>query len=141
MPERPIQAGWTRVAFGDVVRQIKERVDPETSGLERLSPASTWTPTTLRIRRWGDDRRWLPWPRLPHAFQAGHVLYGSRRTYLRKVAVADFEGITANTTYVLEPKDPTSAVAGTAAVHHADRAHSSSMPSDIEGLGSTPTST
>lgn len=39
-------------------------------------------------------------------FKPGHVLYGSRRTYLRKVALADFEGITANTTYVLEAKDP-----------------------------------
>lgn len=34
------------------------------------------------------------------------MLYGSRRTYLRKVALADFEGITANTTFVLETKDP-----------------------------------
>ena len=32
--------------------------------------------------------------------------YGSRRTYLRKVALADFEGITANTTFVLRTKDP-----------------------------------
>jgi type I restriction enzyme S subunit len=39
-------------------------------------------------------------------FQVGQVLYGSRRTYLRKVAVADFEGITANTTFVVEAKDP-----------------------------------
>jgi hypothetical protein len=30
----------------------------------------------------------------------------ARRTYLRKVAVADFAGVTANTTFVLEPKDP-----------------------------------
>jgi type I restriction enzyme S subunit len=39
-------------------------------------------------------------------FKPGQVLYGSRRTYLRKVAVADFEGITANTTFVIEPKNP-----------------------------------
>jgi len=39
-------------------------------------------------------------------FKPGHVLYGSRRTYLRKVAVADFEGVTANTTFVVESKDP-----------------------------------
>jgi type I restriction enzyme S subunit len=30
------------------------------------------------------------------------VLYGSRRTYLKKVAYAEFDGITANTTFVLE---------------------------------------
>ena len=39
-------------------------------------------------------------------FRRGHVLYGSRRTYLRKVAVADFEGVTANTTFVIETRDP-----------------------------------
>jgi type I restriction enzyme S subunit len=38
-------------------------------------------------------------------FRPGQVLYGSRRTYLRKVAVADFDGICANTTFVLEPKN------------------------------------
>jgi hypothetical protein len=33
------------------------------------------------------------------------VLYGSRRTYLKKVAVAGFDGITANSTFVLEPEN------------------------------------
>lgn len=44
-------------------------------------------------------------PAFVRIFKPGQVLYGSRRTYLRKVAVADFEGITANTTFVLETKD------------------------------------
>ncbi len=36
MPERAKRAAaWTKVAFGDVVRQVKDRVDPEQSGLER----------------------------------------------------------------------------------------------------------
>ena len=35
-------------------------------------------------------------------FRKGQVLYGSRRTYLKKVAVAEWDGVTANTTYVLE---------------------------------------
>jgi restriction endonuclease S subunit len=39
-------------------------------------------------------------------FKPGQVLYRSRRTYLRKVAVADFEGICANTTFILETADP-----------------------------------
>jgi type I restriction enzyme S subunit len=33
------------------------------------------------------------------------VLYGSRRTYLRKVAVAEFDGVTANTTFVVETRN------------------------------------
>lgn len=44
-------------------------------------------------------------PAFHRIFRKGQVLYGSRRTYLKKVAVADFDGITANTTFVCETKD------------------------------------
>ncbi len=61
----------------------------------------------LRIRRWGDIGGDYLGPAFHMRFKPGQVLYGSRRTYLRKVAVADFEGICANTTFVFESKDPT----------------------------------
>ena len=60
----------------------------------------------LKIRRWGEINNDYLGPAFHMRFQPGQVLYGSRRTYLRKVAVPDFEGICANTTFVLEPKDP-----------------------------------
>jgi type I restriction enzyme S subunit len=44
-------------------------------------------------------------PAFIRLFKPGQILYGSRRTYLKKVAVADFEGICSNTTFVLETKD------------------------------------
>ena len=47
------RAGWTRVAFGDVVRQVKDRVDPEESGLERYVAGEHMDTDDLRIRRWG----------------------------------------------------------------------------------------
>jgi type I restriction enzyme S subunit len=100
------KAGWTRVAFGDVVRKVSDKVDPWKSGLERYVAGDHMDTDDLRIRRWGligDD---YLGPAFHMRFKPGHVLYGSRRTYLRKVALADFEGITANTTYVLETKDP-----------------------------------
>lgn len=107
MLERPIsKAGWTRVAFGDVVRKVNDKVDPWESGLERYVAGEHMDTDDLRIRRWGligDD---YLGPAFHMRFKPGHVLYGSRRTYLRKVALADFEGITANTTFVLETKDP-----------------------------------
>lgn len=101
------KVGWTRVAFGDVVRKVNDKVDPWESGLERYIAGDHMDTDDLRIRRWGligDD---YLGPAFHMRFKPGHVLYGSRRTYLRKVALADFEGITANTTYVLESKDPT----------------------------------
>lgn len=98
--------GWTRVAFGDVVRQVRDRVDPDVSGLERFVAGEHMDTDDLRIRRWGVIGDGYLGPAFHMRFKPGHVLYGSRRTYLRKVAVADFDGITANTTFVMEAKDP-----------------------------------
>ena len=95
--------GWTRVKFGDVVRKVSDRVDPETAGIERYVAGEHMDTDDLSIRRWGDVGDGYLGPAFHMRFKPGQVLYGSRRTYLRKVAVADFEGICANTTFVLEP--------------------------------------
>ena len=107
MPEAGrVQVGWTTVAFGDVVRQVKDQVDPKESGLERYVAGNHMDTDDLRIRRWGKIGDDYLGPAFHMRFKPGHVLYGSRRTYLRKVSHADFEGITANTTYVLESTNP-----------------------------------
>lgn len=107
MPEiAKSQVGWATVAFGDVVRQVKDKVDPEQSGLQRYIAGEHMDTDDLRIRRWGDIGDGYLGPAFHMRFKPGQVLYGSRRTYLRKVALANFEGITANTTYVIESKDP-----------------------------------
>lgn len=106
MVTKRCMSGWATVAFGDVVRQVKDKVDPNESGLERYVAGEHMDTDELRIRRWGEIGDGYLGPAFHMRFKPGHVLYGSRRTYLRKVAVADFEGITANTTYVLESADP-----------------------------------
>lgn len=98
--------GWTRVPFGDVVQQIRDRVDPRGVGLKRYVAGEHMDTNDLRICRWGLIGDGYLGPAFHMRFKQGHVLYGSRRTYLRKVAVADFEGITASTTFVLGTKDP-----------------------------------
>ncbi|QQD22805.1 restriction endonuclease subunit S [Oceanospirillaceae bacterium ASx5O] len=105
MIERDLKPGWRRVKFGDVVRQCKEKADPETSGLERYIAGEHMDTDDLRLRRWGEIGSGYLGPAFHMRFKPGQVLYGSRRTYLRKVAVADFEGICANTTFVLESKN------------------------------------
>lgn len=101
-----LKPGWRRVRFGDVVRQCKEKADPDTSGLERYIAGDHMDTDDLRLHRWGEIGSGYLGPAFHMHFRPGQVLYGSRRTYLRKVAVADFEGICANTTFVLEPKHP-----------------------------------
>lgn len=106
MNSETLKPGWTKVKFGEVVRQVKDKVDPETSGLERYIAGEHMDTDDLRIRRWGEIGDDYLGPAFNMRFKPGHVLYGSRRTYLRKVARPDFEGVCANTTFVLESKDP-----------------------------------
>lgn len=101
-----LKPGWRRVKFGDVVRKSKEKADPESSGLERYIAGDHMDTDDLRLRRWGEIGTGYLGPAFHMHFRPGQVLYGSRRTYLRKVAMADFEGICANTTFVLESTDP-----------------------------------
>lgn len=101
--DRKLPDGWRWVRFGDVVRQVKDRVDPETVGIDRYVAGEHMDTDDLRLRRWGEVGDGYLGPAFHMRFKPGHVLYGSRRTYLRKVAVADFEGICANTTFVVEP--------------------------------------
>jgi len=106
MTERNAKDKWPIVAFGDVAKQVKDKVSPADSGLDRYIAGEHMDTDDLRIRRWGIIGNDYLGPAFHMRFKPGQILYGSRRTYLRKVAVADFEGITANTTFVIESKDP-----------------------------------
>ncbi len=97
--------GWRTVKFGDVVRQCKEKVDREDNPFERYVEGGHMDSEDLHIRRWGEFGEDYVGPAFHRIFREGQVLYGSRRTYLKKVAVAEFDGITANTTFVLETQD------------------------------------
>ena len=99
-------AEWPKVKFGEVVRKVNKKVDPETSGLERYIAGEHMDTDNLRITRWGTIGDGYLGPAFTTHFRPGQVLYGSRRTYLRKVVVPDFEGICANTTFVLESSSP-----------------------------------
>lgn len=96
--------GWRSVKFGDLVRKVNDRVDPESSGISRYVAGEHMDSDNLNITRWGVVGDGYLGPAFTMRFQPGQILYGSRRTYLRKVAMADFEGICANTTFVLESK-------------------------------------
>jgi type I restriction enzyme, S subunit len=93
----------TKVAFGDVVRLSRERSnDPEADGFERFVGLEHIDPGDLRIRRWGDVADGVTFT---NVFRPGQALFGKRRAYQRKVAVADFSGVCSSDIYVLEPCD------------------------------------
>ena len=98
-----LKPGWTLVAFGDVVRRSTERSSsPEAAGVDRYVGLEHLDPGELAIRRWGDVGGGTTFTSV---FRPGHVLFGKRRAYLRKVAVPDFSGVCSGDIYVLESRN------------------------------------
>lgn len=94
---------WRRVKFGDVVANVNDTErDPRGAGIERFIGLEHLEPGSLHIRTWGNvadgttfNRRCRP----------GQVLFGKRRAYQRKVAVAEFDAVVSGDIYVFAPKD------------------------------------
>ncbi|MFF3468450.1 restriction endonuclease subunit S [Streptomyces sp. NPDC002619] len=101
------RASWKRVALGDIAKHVTDRVDAETSGIERFLAGEHIPSNDLTITQWGVIGRDPIGPMFYKRFKPGQVLYVSRRSYLRKTAVPDFEGITGEKTFVLESRDET----------------------------------
>ena len=98
-----LKPGWRRVKFGDVVRLSKARcADPLTDGVERYVGLEHLEPGDLRIRNWGNVADGVTFTSV---FKPGQVLFGKRRAYQRKVAVAEFSGVCSGDIYVMETKD------------------------------------
>ena len=91
-----------RVKFRDIAENIVLRVDvPSESGYERFVGGRHLDSETLKIKKWGSTSD-------VHAqkliFKKGHILFGKRRSYLRKVAYADFDGVCSAHMLVLKNK-------------------------------------
>lgn len=92
-------SNMTHVCLGDVAREIKQKVpvDQElpTVGLEHLDPGE------VELAHWDEGVETT----FTKAFSKGQVLFGRRRSYLRKAAVAPFDGICSGDITVIAPKD------------------------------------
>ncbi len=91
----------SKVRYCEVVNKLTRKIDPVSYGIERIVAGEHLASEDFKIREWGTVGKDILGPAFHMLFQPGDILYGSRRTYLKKVAVADFEGVCANTTYVI----------------------------------------
>ena len=89
----------TRVCLGDVAREVKQKApvgqELPTVGLEHLDPDE------IELTRWDENIETT----FTKAFSKGQVLFGRRRAYLRKAAVAPFDGICSGDITVIAAKD------------------------------------
>ena len=91
--------------YCDVSEKLMRKIDPLTYGIERIVAGENLESEDLKIRTWQKVGEGYLGPAFHVLFKAGDILYGSRRTYLRKVSHADFDGVCANTTYVIKANE------------------------------------
>ncbi len=93
--------GWQIVKFGEIAKEVKLTTkDPAEDGLEFYIGLDHLDPQSMRITRKGiiaEDN-----PSFTRRFSVGQILFGKRRCYQRKAAVADFEGICSGDIIVMD---------------------------------------
>ena len=101
---RTLPEGWRWVRFGDVVCHMKATTkDPKSEGLTRIVGLEHLDSESLPLRRWHKLDELPDGTSFTRVFRAGQVLFGKRRAYQRKVAVADFDGVCSGDILVFEP--------------------------------------
>jgi type I restriction enzyme, S subunit len=99
------KSSWTVTKFGDVAIQQKVNVNREDTSLTKYVKGEHMSSEDIHLRSWGELQDEYLGPAFIRYFEEGDILYGSRRTYLKKVSIAPFEGITSNTTFVIKAKE------------------------------------
>lgn len=103
LTEKQKSEGWRIVKFGDVAQEVKGSTkDPLAEGIDRYIGLEHIDTESLRLARWGsiaEDN-----PTFTKKFSTGDILFGRRRAYLKKAAVADFDGICSGDIIVISSK-------------------------------------
>ncbi len=99
MTEQQLPEGWHMVKFGDIAKHISKRVEPSETDLEIYVGLEHLDPDSLKIKRHGvpsdvEGQKLL--------VKKGQIIFGKRRAYQRKVAVADWDCICSAHAMVLE---------------------------------------
>jgi len=82
---------WQKYEFGDIARNLTTAVkDPLLEGIERYVGLEHIEPGNIHIKSWGNVVDGTTFTRV---FHQGQVLFGKRRAYQRKAAIAEFNGI------------------------------------------------
>ena len=87
--------------FDQIAENIRVPVIPSNTDLDRYVGLEHLDPESLRLWRWGNPSEVIG---QKLRFWKGDIIYGKRRAYQRKLAVADFDGICSAHAFVLRAK-------------------------------------
>lgn len=97
----PDRSGWEIVKFGDVVTEVKNTSPRSNDEIQYVIGLDHIDPLDIHIRRWDSPDKGTTFTR---QFKKGQVLFGRRRAYQRKAALAEFDGICSGDIIVMEAK-------------------------------------
>lgn len=102
MPDSVLKTAWSTYRFDQMATMVNDRVDdPSQAGVEYYVGLEHLDSDSLAIRRWGSPTD-VEATKL--RFCAGDIIFGRRRVYQRKLAVAQFDGICSAHAMVLRAK-------------------------------------
>jgi len=93
--------GWRTMAFGEFAESVNERVEPANAAEEIYVGLDDLDSGSLHIRRWGKGNDVIG---TKLRFRKGDIIFGRRRAYQRKLAVAEMDGICSAHAMVVRPK-------------------------------------
>ena len=96
--------GWKRLPFGAFAESVNQRVEPSDAADEIYVGLDDLDPQDLHIRRWGKGSDVIG---TKLRFRKGDIIFGRRRAYQRKLAVAEFDGICSAHAMVVRAKPDT----------------------------------
>ncbi len=91
----------THVTFDNIVYCIEQH-DKQKTDVSRFIGLENIEPENFKITTWGEIENGTTFTK---RFSKGDVLFGKRRAYLKKVAVADFDGICSSDILVLRANE------------------------------------
>ena len=96
-------SAWKTYEFGDIASNLTTAIkDPLSEGLERFVGLEHIKPENVHINSWGNVADGTTFTR---SFRKGQVLFGKRRAYQRKAALAEFDGICSGDILVFEANE------------------------------------
>lgn len=82
--------GWKTITFDEFAESVNERVEPANAAEEIYVGLDNLDSGSLHIRRWGKGSDVIG---TKLRFRKGDIIFGRRRAYQRKLAVAEMDGI------------------------------------------------
>ena len=100
------KSNWKKVKFGDVVKKVRNMINPDKYESDIIIEGGHINKRDFHIRKY-QNKKTLGYlgPAFHMGFKKNQILYVSRNPHLMKVGYPHFDGICANTTYVMQTQN------------------------------------